>query len=256
MNIITLTEENLPKEHICCAMSSKSSEKGVNAKKEWLACCIKEGLKFKKLDVKGKVMIEYIPAENAWLPIDADGYIIINCFWVSGSFKGHGYGKKLLAECEADAKAQGYKGVVAMVGNGKKKPYLTDKAFMLYQGYEVCDTCPPLLDLVVKRFDESTPLPRFAEHARSGSLGEGITGIDIFYTAQCPFTIPYIEILKPVIVASNYPVRTHHINSKKLAKKHIFPVTTYSVFVDGKFVTNEILTPSKLEKMIEKHEQK
>ena len=28
-------------------------------------------------------------AEYAWVPIDAQGYLQINCFWVSGSFKGH-----------------------------------------------------------------------------------------------------------------------------------------------------------------------
>ena len=35
--------------------------------------------------------IEYIPAENAWVPINADGYMYIDCLWVSGSFKGKGY---------------------------------------------------------------------------------------------------------------------------------------------------------------------
>ena len=50
--------------------------------------------------------IEYIPAENAWVPIDADGYIYINCLWVSGSMKGHGYSNDLLNECIRDAKEQ------------------------------------------------------------------------------------------------------------------------------------------------------
>lgn len=249
MDIITLSKDNIEKEHICCAMSSKSTTEGVIAKKEWLSCRIQEGLIFKKLDAKGKVFIEYIPAENAWLPLDANGYMIINCFWVSGSFKGHGYGKQLLAECEADAKAKGCKGVAAIVGADKKRPYLTDGAFMKHYGYRLCDNCPPFFGLVVKTFDDETVLPRFKDCAKLG-MGENIRGIDIFYTAQCPFTIPYVKLLTPVIMKSEYPVRVHQIKTKKHAQEHICPITTYSVFIDGKFYTNEILSSAKLEKLV------
>lgn len=38
---------------------------------------------------RGKCSIEYIPAENAWVPIEADGDLCINCLWVSSSMKGH-----------------------------------------------------------------------------------------------------------------------------------------------------------------------
>ena len=250
MNIITLTNENLAAEHICCCMSSKTTEIGVGAKKEWLKDRITEGLRFKKLDIRGKVFIEYIPAENAWLPIEAEGYMVVNCFWVSGSYKGHGYGKQLLAECELDAKTNGYKGVVAIVGS-KKKPFLSDKVFFQKQGYEICDSCPPFFELVVKRFEKATLLPKFKDSARHG-LGEDIHGIDIFYTAQCPFNVPYVKMLEPVILESDYPVRLHRIKSKEEAQNHITPVTTYSVLVDGKFYSNEIMTVDKLKKLIEK----
>ena len=250
MNIITLTDGNLQQEHLCCAISSKSTETGIAAKKEWLSCRMQEGLRFKKLDARGKVFIEYLPAENAWVPIDAGGYMFIDCFWVSGSFKGKGYGKQLLAECEADALSQGMKGVTLIVGN-KKKPYLSDKAFMLKHGYEVCDDCPPFFELLVKRFDKKATLPRFKDSARYG-MGEDIRGIDIFYTAQCPFTIPYIKLIEPVILSHEYPVRLHRITTKKLAQEHVAPVTTYCVFLNGKFYSNEIFTPDKLKKLIDK----
>ncbi|GAB6121197.1 GNAT family N-acetyltransferase [Dysgonomonas termitidis] len=249
MNIITLSPGNIATEHICCSISSKSTETGVAAKKEWLSCRMQEGLRFKKLDARGKVFIEYIPAVNAWVPIMADGYLYINCFWVSGSFKGKGYGKQLLAGCEADALKNGYKGVVLIVGQ-KKKPFLSDKAFMLCHGYEISDSCPPFFELAVKRFDKDAPLPRFNDSARKG-MGDGIKGIDIFYTAQCPFTVPYTKLLEPVILASDYPVRLHQITTKEMAQNHLAPVTSYCVFINGKFFTNEILTPDKLKRIIE-----
>ena len=93
MDKVILTQENIGQEHICCAMSDKKSAEGVEAKKGWLACRMEEGLQFVKLNVRGKVFIEYLPAEYAWVPIEADGYTFINCLWVAGSFKGHGYGR-------------------------------------------------------------------------------------------------------------------------------------------------------------------
>lgn len=249
MNIITLTNDNLADEHICCAIADKKSDPGVTAKKNWMKCRFEESLKFKKADIRGKVFIEYIPAENAWMPVEANGYNHINCFWVSGSHKGHGYGKQLLEACELDSK--GMNGITVVVGN-KKKPFLSEKAFFLQYGFEVCDTASPYFELLVKRFNPKAPMPRFNDSAREGKIANDIRGIDIFYTPQCPFTIPYIEILKPVILVSEIPVRTHLINSKEEAKSHFCPVTTYSVFVNGKYETNEILTAAKLEKMIAK----
>ena len=99
MEYIRITKENIDKEHICCAMSGKQSL----AKKKWLKQRFEEGLVFYRSAERGKCFIEYIPAENAWVPIDADGYLYINCLWVSGSLKGHGYSSELLEECLRDA---------------------------------------------------------------------------------------------------------------------------------------------------------
>ena len=69
MNYIRITKENIDKEHICCAMSGKQSV----AKKEWLRQRFEDGLVFYRSEERGKCFIEYIPAENAWVPIAADG---------------------------------------------------------------------------------------------------------------------------------------------------------------------------------------
>ena len=111
MDYIRVTRENIDKEHICCAMSGKQSL----AKKEWLKQRFEEGLVFYRSAERGKCFIEYIPAENAWVPIDAAGWLYINCLWVSGSLKGHGYSGELLEECLRDAKAQGKNGVCILL---------------------------------------------------------------------------------------------------------------------------------------------
>lgn len=250
MEIITLDKLNLATEHICCALDSKTSNIGVAAKKEWLAGRFKDGLRFKKANVRGKVFIEYIPAENAWVPIEADNYMHINCHWVSGSHKGKGYGKLLLDACEEEARSEGKSGITVIVGS-KKKPFLSDKTFYEKYGYSVIDRANPYFELMFKPFDPNATKPRFADSVHSEDI-QGLKGVDIFFTAQCPFTVPYIELLKPVIMASVIPVRTHQIKTKEEAQLHLCPVTTYSVFVNGKFYTQEILTPKKLEQLIAK----
>jgi N-acetylglutamate synthase-like GNAT family acetyltransferase len=120
MEIIQVIESNIDNEHICCAITDKKGENCVKSKKEWLKERFKDGLIFKKANVRGKVFIEYIPGEKAWYPIDADGYMVIDCLWVSGQYKGKGISNLLLNECINDSKAQGRKGI-AVISSKKKK---------------------------------------------------------------------------------------------------------------------------------------
>ena len=128
MEYIRVTKENLEKEHICCAISNNKDVQ-VSSKKAWLADRFDEGLVFLKSVERGKCFIEYIPAENAWVPIQADGYMYIDCLWVSGSFKGHGYSTELLDACIEDSKEKGRKGLCILAA-AKKKPFLADPKFL------------------------------------------------------------------------------------------------------------------------------
>ena len=136
MQYIRITSENIDSEHICCAMSGKQSV----AKKAWLKERFAEGLVFYRSEERGKCFIEYIPAENAWVPIDAPGYLYINCLWIAGSMKGHGYSSDLLGECIRDAKAQGRQGICILSAEGRKREFLSDPKYLAYKGFTVADT--------------------------------------------------------------------------------------------------------------------
>ena len=129
MEYIKVTSENLDSEHICCAISNNKDIQ-VSSKKAWMSERLKDGLVFLKSVERGKCFIEYIPAENAWYPIIADGYMHINCFWVSGSFKGNGYSNDLLAACIDDAKTQGNLRITVLASQ-KKAPFLSDRNILL-----------------------------------------------------------------------------------------------------------------------------
>ena len=123
---ITLTEGNIEREHLCCAISDKKHQAGVAAKKGWLKGCVSEGHVFRKLDAQGKVFIEYAPLEKAWASVEGDHYIYIHCLWVSGSFAGKGYGRALLESCIEDARKQGKSGI-CVISAKKKTPFLSRK---------------------------------------------------------------------------------------------------------------------------------
>lgn len=246
MKIITLTKDNIDDEHICCAISDKKCIEGYNLKKEWLRNQFDNGYVFKKYDVRHKVFIEYVPVENAWTPIDASNYMLINCFWVAGSYKGKGYGKKLLVECLNDS--QNMNGVI-VVSSKKKRPYLAEKKFFLKHGFEVCDTAPPYFELLVRKNSSNAPIPRFRESVKLDKVNNK-NGLTVIYTNQCPFTEYYVnEELRTIADAYKIPLNIVKIKSIEEAQQipSAFPI--YSVFYKGNFLTHEILTQKKFDKL-------
>ena len=73
MEYIRVTKDNLETEHICCAIANNKDIQ-VSSKKAWLADRFDEGLVFIKSAERGKCFVEFIPAENAWNPIEAPDY--------------------------------------------------------------------------------------------------------------------------------------------------------------------------------------
>lgn len=248
MNIISVTKDNLNNEHICCAIADKRGERCVSSKKEWMEEQFKDGLVFKKLDVRGKVFIEYIPAENAWCPVKADGYMFINCFWVSGQFKGQGFANKLLEECINDTKLQDKKGLV-IVSSKKKMPFLSDSKYLKYKGFEVCDTAEPYYELLYLPFVIDEVKPEFKDCCKKGTIEN--LGMVLYYTNQCPHTEKYAPLIAKIANERGFNFTLKKIQTKDQAQNAPTPFTTYSFFNEGKFVTNEIFSDNKFIKFLE-----
>lgn len=250
MDFVKLTHENIEKEHICCAIANNKDIQ-VMSKKNWLKERLDEGLVFLKCDVRGKCFIEYIPAEFAWAPIEADGYMYINCLWVSGQFKGHGYSTLLLDKCIEDSKAKGKNGLV-ILSSKKKHGFLSDPKYMKYKGFETVDTADPYFELMYLPFDEGADKPRFKDTVQSyENMPKGFV---LYYTNQCPFTAKYVPIIENMAKERGVDFKVVHINTREKARNAPSPFTTYSLFYNGKFVTHEILSEKKFEKILESKE--
>lgn len=248
--IIEVNMDNIEKEHICCAISDKKGENCVGSKKAWMKKRFEDGLVFKKLDERGKVFIEYIPAERAFAPIEADNYMYIDCFWVSGKYKGKGYANELLGECIKDAKNNGKDGLVVL-SSKKKKPFLSDPSYLKYKGFMVADTAKPFFELLYLPFNEGAKKPQFMNCAKDGKTDK--KGVVIYYSNQCPHTDKYIKIVEKAAIDNGVSFKAIKIDTVEMAKSSPTPFTTYSIFIDGEFITNEILTEKKFLKFVEEY---
>lgn len=248
MEYINVTKDNLEKEHICCAISN-SRDIQVSSKKQWLLKCFDDGLVFLKSTERGKCFIEYIPAENAWIPIIADGYMYIDCLWVSGSFKGHGYSNDLLSECIKDSKSKGKKGL-CILSSAKKKPFLADPKFLKYKGFEVCDEADNKIQLWYLPFEKDKDTPKFKECARHPHTDED--GYVLYYTNQCPFNAKYVPIIGDIANEKGVRFKAIHLDNKQDAQNAPTPITTYALFYNGAYLTNEQMNDKRFLKLLSK----
>ena len=248
MEYVKLTKENISAEHICCAISNDKDVQ-VASKKAWLNARFDDGLVFLKSVERGKCFIEYIPAENAWCPIVADGYIYIDCLWVSGSLKGHGYSTDLLSACIEDAKKNNKLGL-CILSAPKKLPFLADPKYLKHKGFSPCDRADNGIELWYLSFELCAPKPRFKACAAHPQISE--QGYVLYYTDQCPFNAKYVPVLEQTAKEQGVKFTAIHITDKSAAQNAPTPITTYSLFYNGEYLTNEQMNAAKFLKLLNK----
>ena len=244
---LTLTQENLPDEHLCCIIRTQKPHPGVEAKRRWLARRIPEGHVFRKLPVKGCAFIEYAPLETAWVPVEGENHLYLYCLWVAGGPKGHGYGKALMESCLADARAQGKSGV-CMLGAQKQKAWLSDQSFARKFGFQTVDTTPGGYTLLALSLDGT--VPRFAPSAKAETIES--RELTIFYDFQCPFIWDRVESLKEYCREAGIPAGFARVDSLEKAKRLPGPFNNWAVYYDGKLVTVNQLDGKGIEKILRK----
>lgn len=238
-NYITLTRDNIDAEHICCGFSDKKCKESYELKKAWLKKEFDNGFVFRRLDERAKVFIEYVPAEHAWVPVDAPGYLMIGCFWVAGQYKGQGHAKALLQSVIEDAKSQGKNGIVTVVGT-KKFHFMSDTKWLLQHGFETVEKLADGFSLLALKIRPDAPVPAFKECVKGGECPEK-NGLVVYYTNRCPFTEYYVKD-SLVQLAEKYgvPLKAIKLETMEQAQSAPTPATIFSVFYNGKFVTTDV----------------
>lgn len=242
-----LTTENLSNEHLCCIIRSKKSHPGIEAKRQWLSDRLNEGHVFRKLNAKATVFIEYAPLETAWVPITGNNYYYLYCLWVTGSYKGKGYGKLLMEYCLADAKEKGKSGV-CMLGAKKQKSWLSDQSFAKKFGFEVVDTTDNGYELLALSFDGTTP--KFTENAKGQSIASKV--LTIYYDMQCPYIHQNVDMIRQYCSTHEIPVDFIKVDTLHKAKELPCVFNNWGVFYKGKFETVNLLDAAYIERILKK----
>lgn len=244
---VNLTAENIGSEHLSCIIRSRKPHKGVEAKRQWLSERIKEGHVFRKLNVKAQVFIEYAPLETAWVPIVGDNYYYLYCLWVSGSYKGQGYGGALMEYCLADAKEKGKSGV-CMLGAKKQKSWLSDQSFAKKFGFETVDATENGYELLALSFDGTTP--KFAQNVKTPKIEN--RELTIYYDMQCPYVCRSVDMAKEYCKINDVPISLIQIDTLQKAKELPCVFNNWGVFYKGEFQTVNLLDEAALKRILNK----
>lgn len=249
--LVDLTLDNLDEHHLCCAISDPKHQPGVEAKRAWLRERIPEGLVFRKVDVRGKVFIEFAPAEVAWRPIDAPGWLTIHCLWVSGQHAKHGYARRLLDSAIADARRDGRHGLVVAAGK-RKRPFLSDPRFLKHMGFEVVDTAGDYR-LHALRLTDDGPTPRFTEAVHADTPDDTDRFL-IQWTPQCPFSRWCADSAAERIRARGHTVEVQAVRDRAGAQAVASPLGTYGLLHQGVLVSHHPDTGKATERLLDKLE--
>ena len=236
IDFINLTQENISTEHLCCIIRSKKIHPGVEAKRLWLSERLKEGHVFRKLNAKATVFIEYAPLENAWVPVIGDNYYYIYCLWVTGEYKGKGYGKALLEYCISDAKEKGKSGI-CILGSKKQKHWLSDQSFSKKYGFTVVDTTDDGYELLALSFDGTAP--KFTQDAKNHKIEN--QELTIYYDFQCPYIYQSLETVKEYCETNSISYSLIQVDTLKKAKELPCIFNNWGVFYKGNFETVNLL---------------
>ena len=188
MNITNITPANLDAEGFFCYMSKRNSP-GYKLKEGWLKERFDEGMVIKKLQLPERGFIEYIPAEFAWRPVNAPGYMFIHCLWVVGKSKKRGLASLLINQCIEDAKRKGFKGVCMLTSS---KVWLINNKILLKNGFQPVAKHSPF-DLMVKKFTDA-PDPEIIDNF-DPNLQKCADGITVFTSGQCPYMFDAVKIV-------------------------------------------------------------
>ena len=134
-----------------------------------------------------------------------------------------------------DSKNKGKKGLCILAA-AKKKPFLADPEFLKYKGFIVSDEADNGILLWHLSFTENALAPKFKECAKYPHIDE--TG--------------YVPVIENIAKERSVKFKAIHLQNKEDAQNAPTPITTYALFLDGSYITNEQMNDKRFLKLLEK----
>ena len=245
IEIVDTNADNILKYGICGYSNVKRP--GFLEKVQWLKERFSEGMRIKTLyshDDGTQGMIEYIPGEYCWRPVEAAGYMFIHCIFVGfkRAYKGKGYATLLLDECIADARNETIHGVAVTT---RKGAFMAGRELFVKNGFDVVDTAPSDFELLVKKFGEYTPVPQFKGDwkERLNTYREGLT---IIRSDQCPYTVKNVREIDKV-AREDFGIQPNIVTLKdhREAQNSPCPFGTFCIVFDGEVIAHHPISKTR-----------
>ena len=74
----------------------------------------------------------------------------------------------------------------------------------------------------------------------------------MYYTRQCPFNAKYVPLIEGIAKEKAIQFKSIYLQSKEEAQNAPTPITTYALFLDGNYITNEQMNDKRFLKLLEK----
>jgi hypothetical protein len=245
VEIVDTDAENILHYGICGY--SNVNRPGFLEKVDWLKERFSEGMKIKTLYSRKdgtQGMIEYIPGEYCWRPVDAAGYLFIHCIFVGfkRAYKDRGYATLLLNECIADARAANRYGVAATT---RKGAFMAGRELFVKNSFRVVDTASPDFELVVMKFDENAPSPGFKKNReeRLHAYGKGLV---VIRADQCPYTVKNVrEIVEAARTDFGLDPKVVDLKTHTEAQNSPSPFGTFCILFNGEIMAHHPISKTR-----------
>jgi L-amino acid N-acyltransferase YncA len=232
-----------------CGYKSGKNE-GRRCKLDWLKKRYAEGLRFKVLRSRqfGDIgVIEYAPGSHAWRPVEAEGYFVIHCLMVNRKHKGKGLGMLLLDSCLRDAKKSKCRGVAVVTSSDS---FMAESGLFIKAGFVSVESSPPY-ELLVKKFKEAAPDPRFIVE-RERVLKRYKKGLTILAADQCPMVAKCVKDIAEASRALGLKTKVVRIRSAKQSRELPTPYGVFSIVYDGKLIAGRPISGTRFRLIMNK----
>jgi hypothetical protein len=245
--LIDVTPQNVAKRGLFCLKNTKHP--GFKAKQAWFEERYEDGLRLRLvLNEEGKQagFIEFVPAEMAWRPVDAPGYLFIHCLFIYGRENaGKGFASALIQSCVDDAQRQGKSGVAATCSEGS---WLTGKRVFLAQDFVEVDH-RERYDLVARKLDPNASDATLLDWTRHRSE---FSGWNLLYTDQCPYHDRSATELVEMARSFEVKLNVTKLTTAREAQRGPTGFGTYAVLRDGRVLEDHYISKGRFRNILRK----
>lgn len=246
IEMVNVTPQNAEKETFFCIKDIK--KEGFKSKQRWFNKRYAEGLQMKILKINAKMIgfIEFVPANQAWRPIEAPEFMFVHCL-VVGSKKDRqkGYGSLLIQAVEKEAKALKLKGVCAMSSNG---PWMATRKVFENNGFIQVDK-KGRFELLSKTWDDAVSDAEFIDWT---AHQKQYKGWNLVYADQCPWHEKSAFDLLNTALDYGIDLKVTKIGTPTDAKKAPSGFGVFSLLYDGRLLEDHYISATRFKNILKK----